>query len=386
MIKLLVRKVTAHNVRLRRRSWNMGTDIAYLFGCAFLVVLMKDRIFCDATRTQGEGEPVGGEARGGGDGFRRGEPAPPYPQNPNPVPQQPAACAQTVQPAQQFLPSWLPVNNIHVGGASQTNCSALEELVAKVTRQNELSERILSELENIPKSQRAVCENHSMASKSLPRDCSEVLLSGATGSGRYIIYPQDNGDPFYAYCDTETDGGGWTVIQRREDGSVSFYREWNDYKHGFGNVNSEHWLGNDKIHRLSAQTYYVLRIELEDFQGDRKYAEYDYFRIGDEDTGYKLLLGTYQGDAEDSLSFHGNKKFYTLDRDTDQECAMNSKGAWWYGSCFESNLNGMYKGRPRPAGSQNIVWAGWKGYETALKKTQMKIRPASYHSSQPTGG
>lgn len=114
MIKLLVRKVTAHNVRLRRRSWNMGTDIAYLFGCAFLVVLMKDRIFCDATRTQGEREPVDGEARGGGDGFRRGEPAPPYPQNPHPEPQQPAACAQTVQPVQQFLPSWLPVNNIHV--------------------------------------------------------------------------------------------------------------------------------------------------------------------------------------------------------------------------------------------------------------------------------
>ncbi|XP_041480167.1 fibrinogen C domain-containing protein 1-like [Lytechinus variegatus] len=225
-----------------------------------------------------------------------------------------------------------------------------------------------------------------MTLKSLPRDCSEVLLSGATGSGRYIIYPQDNGDPFYAYCDTETDGGGWTVIQNREDGSVSFFRDWNDYKYGFGNVNSEHWLGNDKIHRLSTQTYYVLRVELEDFQGDRKYAEYDYFRIGDEETGYKLLLGTYQGDAEDSLSFHGNKRFHTHDRDSEHQCATNSKGAWWYGQCFESNLNGVYKGRPRPASAHNIIWSGWKGYETALKKAQMKIRPASYHSSEPTEG
>ena len=56
-------------------------------------------------------------------------------------------------------------------------------------------------------------------------------------------------------------------------------------------------MGNDKIHRISAQTYYILRVELEDFDGNRKYAEYDYFRIGDENTGYKLLLGTYQGDA-----------------------------------------------------------------------------------------
>lgn len=73
-------------------------------------------------------------------------------------------------------------------------------------------------------------------------------------------------------------GGGWTVIQRRVDGSVSFDRNWRDYRDGFGDLHSEFWLGNEHIHELSAQGEYSLRIHLEDWSNKHKHALYQRFR------------------------------------------------------------------------------------------------------------
>ena len=68
------------------------------------------------------------------------------------------------------------------------------------------------------------------------------------------------------FCDQKTAGGGWTVFQKRLDDSVDFYRGWDDYKRGFGNLNGEFWLGLDKIHRLTKQRS-RLRVDLEDTTG-----------------------------------------------------------------------------------------------------------------------
>ena len=110
----------------------------------------------------------------------------------------------------------------------------------------------------------------------------------------YKIDPDSLG-PFNVSCDMTTGGGGWTVFQRRMDGSVDFYLGWDDYKKGFGNPNGEFWLGLDKIHRLSKSGHNVLRVDLEDFENETRYAEYLTFAVANETDKYKLTVGNYSG-------------------------------------------------------------------------------------------
>ena len=150
---------------------------------------------------------------------------------------------------------------------------------------------------------------------------------------------------FNVYCDMRTDGGGWTVFQRRQHGSVDFYRGWNDYKSGFGQLTAEFWLGNDKIHRLTAASPSSLRVELEDWNGVRAYAKYGKFNIADEQAKYRLEVGSYSGTAGDSLKYH-NMAFRK----------------------YLGNVKGNAKG---------VDWRHFKGHHLSLKFTEMKLRPSS---------
>ena len=87
------------------------------------------------------------------------------------------------------------------------------------------------------------------------------------------------------------------MFQRRENGYINFYRNWASYENGFGDTNSEHWLGNQKIHRITHQGRYELRIDMADFGGNVAYANYGDFYIGDKETNYQLTVGAYSGDA-----------------------------------------------------------------------------------------
>ena len=185
----------------------------------------------------------------------------------------------------------------------------------------------------------------------------------------------DGKGSFQVYCDMQTDGGGWTVFQRRQDGSVDFYRGWNDYKSGFGQLTAEFWLGNDKIHRLTAAKPSTLRMELEDWNGNRKYATYGRFRVGNEQVKYQLEVGSYSGTAGDSFTGHNNMTFSTKDRGRRSGCAVYYTGAWWYDTCYHSHLNGKYLGNTS-GDYKGIIWHGpFNGI--SLKFTEMKLRPSS---------
>ena len=144
-----------------------------------------------------------------------------------------------------------------------------------------------------------------------------------------------------------TNGGGWTVFQRRQDGSVDFYRYWTDYENGFGNLNGEFWLGLSKINRLTKEQSNTLRVDLGGFYGNTAYAQYTTFSVGNSTTDYTLNVGGYSGTAGDSLiKSHNGRKFTTRDNDNDYwtrgNCAQHYPGAWWYNSCYDSNLNNRY--------------------------------------------
>ena len=114
----------------------------------------------------------------------------------------------------------------------------------------------------------------------------------------YKIDPDGLGE-FEVFCDHNTSGGGWTVFQKRRDGSVDFYRAWDDYKRGFGNLTGEFWLGLDKIHRLTVNSSNKLRVDLERFNGDSAFAEYSSISVANEIAKYRLKLGYYSGKMVD---------------------------------------------------------------------------------------
>ncbi|KAG7222595.1 hypothetical protein INR49_008296 [Caranx melampygus] len=214
---------------------------------------------------------------------------------------------------------------------------------------------------------------------SLPIDCDDLYRRDNTStSGVYTIYPGGPTTPLHVFCDMETDGGRWTVFQRRMDGSENFYRPWEQYKSGFGHVAGEHWLGLDNIFLLTMRKKNELRVDMEDFEGVEAFAQYSSFIIDSEIGGYQLDLGGFTGGtAGDSLSNHNSMKFTTYDKDQDQwdkNCAQHYVGGFWYKACHYANPNGLYA--PNSVGYENtqIVWQSWKGWNICLKTITMKMR------------
>ncbi|KAL9989438.1 hypothetical protein ACROYT_G003987 [Oculina patagonica] len=263
------------------------------------------------------------------------------------------------------------VNNNHNYNSffAGPNCKKIENMISEVKQQ-------LAEL----KQEIGKCKENQTGGpgEKVYKNCAEVYKSGDKISGVYKIDPDGLGE-FEVFCDQKTAGGGWTVFQKRRDGSVDFFRAWDDYKRGFGNLNGEFWLGLDKIHRLTVSSSNKLRVDLEDIHGKTAFAEYSSFSVTSERAKYQLNLGSYSGTAGDSLTYHRGSAFTTKDRDNDQwssNCALSYKGGWWYNSCHSSNLNGLYlNGKDDTRGMR---WYHWKNNDESVKRSEMKIRPKDF--------
>uniref|UniRef100_A0A8C0Y5G3 Tenascin XB n=1 Tax=Cyprinus carpio carpio TaxID=630221 RepID=A0A8C0Y5G3_CYPCA len=213
-----------------------------------------------------------------------------------------------------------------------------------------------------------------------PTDCSQEKQNGALESGIVEVFPQGReGRPLMVYCDMETDGGGWTVFQRRKDGKTNFFRSWREYSNGFGVLDGEFWLGNEQLHNFTKMSPMTLRVDLR--AGDETvYAHYSSFSVDSVKKHYTIRVSGYSGTAGDSLTYHNGWPFSTRDRDPQPfitRCAMSYRGGWWYKNCHEANLNGLYN---TDTNHQGVIWTEWKGKDFSIPFTEMKFRPASYRT------
>jgi hypothetical protein len=204
--------------------------------------------------------------------------------------------------------------------------------------------------------------------------------TGATGDGYYRIDVDGAGPTGFVdvLCDMTTDGGGWTVVQRRVNGSVDFYRTYNEYAVGFGN-GDEYWIGNNRLAAMTASGT-ELRIDMMRTNLQTAYALYSNFKVTAAADAYRLASAAWvSGTAGDSLGGQVGAQFTTKDVSHDQvdpsnNCAMQYHGAWWYTSCHSSNLNGAYLNGAHTSYADGIEWRTWTGYYESLAKTEMKVR------------
>ena len=180
------------------------------------------------------------------------------------------------------------------------------------------------------------------------------------------------------YCDAVTDGGGWLVVQRRQDGSVDFNRGWVEYEEGFGSLTGELWYGLRPLHCLTNQGQWQLRIDFTFTNGTKSYLSYKSFSVGPANSQYQLSISGFTGVTDDpiagSYSLNG-MKFTTKDRDNDKyggNCAVsgngNNAGGWWHRDCSYIQVNHQYK-------DKYSIYLNRAWY--SLPFIEMKIKPVT---------
>ncbi|XP_070409447.1 fibrinogen-like protein 1 [Nothobranchius furzeri] len=231
----------------------------------------------------------------------------------------------------------------------------------------------------------------------LPADCTQIRTqSPQSPSGLYDLQPVGVNNRLKVFCEMRS-AEGWIVIQKRTGGLLPFNRRWAEYRFGFGSLAYDHWLGLEKVYLLTKDETkkWTLRVDLWDTEGNTAYAEYRNFRLGDEQTSYKLQVGKYRGTAGDAIRGispdmdENGFGFSTLDRDNDgcspclfydilvEECIMLQGGGWWYSKCGSASLNGdWYSSGDHTSWSSGLRWTTWKTPKTSsFKATRMMIRP-----------
>lgn len=218
--------------------------------------------------------------------------------------------------------------------------------------------------------------------------CAQLRRRGDKESSNQFINPHNK---MQVKCDMETDGGGWTVIQRRGryEKVDNFEKTYEQYEKGFGEADTSYWIGNMNLHALTAfpSNNQVLRIELKKREGGNITVEYDHFEVGSKEDEYKLTIGKYKGpEGYDALSPHDGRRFMTGNREYREPypgCYTIKSGGWWFTDCMRSNLNALRFKPDTPKQQKKGLGIIWLKSDDTTPKIQyyslveMKIRDAN---------
>jgi len=207
-------------------------------------------------------------------------------------------------------------------------------------------------------------------------DIVDLPLAKAPTGVYQIVTNCSCGSPFTAavdaYCDMETDDGGWMVIQRNiKDSKLdSIRKNWKDYEEGFGDLSTGLlWYGLKALSCFTEKTEWELRIDVQFTNRTSFYLHYNTFKVGSPSSKYKLTIGGFTETITDdpfvSQPLDG-KPFSTPDNDNDEHFATNcaaTYSGWWHNKCYRINPNSQ---PPR-------VYFKSKNYN--LLSIEMKIRP-----------
>jgi len=57
------------------------------------------------------------------------------------------------------------------------------------------------------------------------------------------------------------------------------------------------FIGNRYIHLLTSRGNVEIRVDIDDFEGQHRYAKYSTFKVSGPEDNYRLTIGGYSGDA-----------------------------------------------------------------------------------------
>jgi len=174
------------------------------------------------------------------------------------------------------------------------------------------------------------------------------------------------------------------VRKQCENPTDYFYKTFAEYQEGFS-ANGEVWIGLDKLHQLTSEHSYSLKITMTDYDGKKYRAVYEQFEVGS-GNGYRLTLGKFNaarstlGDSLLSAGYNINGiKFSTKDRDQDKHivlhCAKSWTGGWWYKACAWAHPTGLSSATKKNdnkyvtyyyGGERGISWDSWSEAEYLL--------------------